>query len=291
MIVPMNKIFVAVRRKDRDVFLETLRELGVLQLVPVSPNKAVAQEETLQKFQDLVSAVNILEQLEPSGNTPALKPKEAAEKVLDAYQKIPELLTRHASIEKQIRTNARWGCICHADILAICEAGLTVGFIRIPADDVDKVQASCVEDLGAFDKTHRIIGIADKDINCLNLPESAQEIEAPIKDLPTLKAEATNLEIRIAGLEQSLSDLANLKGEIKAEAQHLAREINWAVAVKSGVSAHEIYAVTGWIPKPDGDKLADKLEQAGISAAVQTVSPDPGEAPPTFSCRARASLT
>ena len=282
MIVPMNKIFVAVRGKDQDEFMNTLRELGVLHLVPVAPDKAVAGEQTLQKIHDLSRAAHLLAAIEPSEHTPDLDPGAAAEQALDAIQKIPEYTTRLAATEKQIKTNALWGNLCRADIQEVREAGLMVGFFRIPVNEIDQVEASCVEDLGPFGKSHRLLAIAGRELDRLSLPDSSQEVEAPIKDLPTLKAEAKNLEGEIKSLEQALRDLANLKEEIETEARKLALEANWTVAVKSGVSAHEIYAVTGWIPEQEGGKLAEKLAQAGIPAAVQTLPPNPDEDPPTL---------
>ena len=39
MIVPMRKIYLVARSDDRQQLLETLRELGVLHLVPVDPQQ------------------------------------------------------------------------------------------------------------------------------------------------------------------------------------------------------------------------------------------------------------
>jgi V/A-type H+/Na+-transporting ATPase subunit I len=282
MIVPMSKIFVAVRGNDRDRFMEALRDFGAFQLVPVAPDKAVAQEEALHLLQHLTHAAQLLANIEPSDHTPDLDPHEAAEKALDAFHKIPEYTTRHTLTEHHIAANSVWGCLCRTDIQEVCEAGLIVGFYRVPAEDFAKVEASCVEDLGPASATHRLIAIACRDRDRLWLPASTEEVEAPLKDLPTLKAEAINLEIQIGRLESSLHDLANLKDAVKAEANKVAQEIYWTVAVKSGVSAHEVFAVTGWIPETEGEKLTEKLESAGIPAAVRTSTPDPDENPPTL---------
>jgi len=42
MIVPMQKVYVAARACDRDPLLATLRELGMVHLVPVDASRAVA---------------------------------------------------------------------------------------------------------------------------------------------------------------------------------------------------------------------------------------------------------
>ncbi|NLE37032.1 MAG: hypothetical protein GX621_03310, partial [Pirellulaceae bacterium] len=44
MIVPMRKVFLVARSRDRETLLDAVRDLGMVHLVPVDPARAAAEE-------------------------------------------------------------------------------------------------------------------------------------------------------------------------------------------------------------------------------------------------------
>ncbi|MDV7399822.1 hypothetical protein RZS08_50875, partial [Arthrospira platensis SPKY1] len=67
MIVPMVKVYIAARCRDRERLLETLRELGLVHLVPADPSQALTDGKTVEQVQNLHRALHELYGVVPTG--------------------------------------------------------------------------------------------------------------------------------------------------------------------------------------------------------------------------------
>ncbi len=83
MIVPMRKVYVVARNSEREQLLNTVRELGMIHLVPVDPARAVPDDATKRQMEMLQQALQNLSGVEPRGTAPRISAVEAAREVLE----------------------------------------------------------------------------------------------------------------------------------------------------------------------------------------------------------------
>jgi len=109
MIVPMNKVYVVARRRDRDRLLEVLGELGVLHLTPIDPAAAVPDGQTVSALDRVGRAMQILSTVTPAGPSPALTVEQAVDQVLQIQREVAEAQARLTSLHHQIEQVLLWG--------------------------------------------------------------------------------------------------------------------------------------------------------------------------------------
>ena len=104
MIVPMVKVYVAARSQDRQRLLETIRDLGMIHLVPADPTQALVDEQTVQQIQTLQRALQVLHGIEPHGevrNSPRWKPRGRCwTSSVGAWNTATGLATLHHQLEQ-----------------------------------------------------------------------------------------------------------------------------------------------------------------------------------------------
>ena len=113
-------------------------------------------------------------------------------------------------------------------------------------------------------------------------PETATLVDWPVKDLPTVKAEAQTLDESIQENDAQLPALAVPSrgfGPIQAISGRRCLFVHcttqWYPCVKP-------LALQGWVPKAKAETLADELKGMGIQAAVDIIEPEEDEEPPTL---------
>jgi vacuolar-type H+-ATPase subunit I/STV1 len=109
MIVPMVKVYIAARQRDRERLLEALRELGVVHLLPVDPSQALSDGPTVERIQNLRRALHELYGIVPIGDRPELDAVDAAQEVLDVERHIVEDGNRLALLHHELEQLDLWG--------------------------------------------------------------------------------------------------------------------------------------------------------------------------------------
>ena len=70
MIVPMSKVYIVTQSHNNSRLLDSLALLGVVHIEPIDPDKAVVEEKILHTLSIFDHAIQILQRVEPSGDTP-----------------------------------------------------------------------------------------------------------------------------------------------------------------------------------------------------------------------------
>jgi len=281
MIVPMQKVFIAVRAADRDALLEALAGLGVVHLTPVDPARAIADEETLEAIRTLERAVQVLGERTPARTTPEVAPGEAAREVLDIQRRSAEQKHRLGTLARQIEHLDLWGEARLEQFQALEAAGLKVAFYNVPAADLGGVQAECVQALRDLSGGRVLAAVVTRTAEP-QLPESAQPIPLPPRDVPSLRTEAAEIDAALKADADRLDALAGLVAPMRAELRQLEARARFTTARRSGLDAQPLYALQGWVPRDRASDVASGLEAANLPAAVRIQDPGPDEAPPTL---------
>ncbi len=282
MIVPMRKAYVVARAADRDALLTALRDVGVMHVEPVDPSRSVAREEQPVALATLDEATRLLSQRTPAGPAPDIEPFEAARQVQTIHRETMERQTRLTALYRQLHELAVWGDVRLEQFQQIADAGLAVRIAAVEADTIDQVQADCVEILDREYPTDRyLVALAGRDDEQLALPETAEILDLPPRDRPSIREEARQIDADLEQANQRLDALANLLGQIEAEYARRQAEAEYTAASRSGIDNESLFAIQGWVPAEHAD-LTDELSARGVETGVEYIEPDEDEQPPTL---------
>jgi V/A-type H+/Na+-transporting ATPase subunit I len=281
MIVPMIKVYIAAREKDRERLLESLSELGVIHLVPVDPERALTDGQTIEQIQDLKRALHELYGIEPVGERPELSAIEAAREVLDVERQIVEGGNRLALLHHELEQLDLWGNFRLQQIEDLRQAGVDVRFFVIDPADYRQIQAPCFAEVGTYSGNRIVVAVATCG-QAAELPEHAVELPLPHRDAPALRKEAARIDAALRANHHRMAELAHWVPEMREQLKQLQREAEFIGARQGGMTTDHLFAVQGWMPAELKDTLPQSLADASLPAAVTCFKPTDDELPPTL---------
>jgi V/A-type H+/Na+-transporting ATPase subunit I len=281
MIVPMIKVYIAAREKDRERLLESLRQLGVIHLVPVDPERALTDGQTVEQIQDLKRALHELYGIEPVGEGPELSALEAAREVLDVERQIVEGGNRLALLHHELEQLDLWGDFRLQQIEDLRQAGVDVRFFILDPADYRQIQAECFAEVGTYSGNRIVVAVATRGQGAV-LPEHAVELPLPHRDAPALREEAARVDAALRAHHHQMAAFAHLAPEMREQLEYLQREAEFIGARQGGLATEHLFAVQGWMPAELKDTLPESLAGANLPAAVTFFEPTDDELPPTL---------
>ena len=281
MIVPMKKVFVVGRRADHGRLLEALGHLGVMHLIPVDADKAVASGETLTAIDHAGRAIQILSQFEPAGDAPQLTPDDAVAEALRVQHAAAEGRNRLAALHRQIRELAIWGDVRLEQLDGLRHANMMLQFAAVPVKELADVEAELVHPLGPAGSGRQLVAAASRGGE-IHWPESASLHDVPPRDRPSLKSEAADIDEQLKAGQQRLAELAHLRRPIEAHRRQLEANAEFTVASRGAVTGDHLTALQGWAPADNAEGLRIALAEKGLDVAVETAAPADDETPPTL---------
>lgn len=281
MIVPMVKVYIAARQRERERLLEALRELGVVHLVPVDPSQALSDGPTVEQIQALRRALHELYGIVPIGDRPELDAVDAAQEVLDVERHIVEDGNRLALLHHELEQLDLWGDVRLQQIDDLRKAGVDVRFYVIDAYDYAKFRAECVAEVGSQPGNRIVVAIATRG-QAVEVPDEAVELPLPHRDAPMLRAEAARIDAALKTSHRRLAELAHLVPEMSERLTQLEREAEFIRARQGGLSKDQLFALQGWMPAEKSAALPESLARQDLPAAVTVQQPADDEVPPTL---------
>lgn len=281
MIVPMRKVYIVVRRSDREQLLALLRELGVVHLVPVDPRRAVPDETTRRQIDAIKQSLQILAGMEPQGAAPQISPSEAAQEVLDIQRRAAEGRNRLATLYHQLEQIAVWDDLRLEDVAELRRAGVKVEFYAVPAGMADRIEAECVTVVGTLPGRNEMVAVAHRGGE-VALPEEAERMRLPQRDAHSIRAEAKELDEVLHRDVRRLHELARLVPAMETELLRLEQQAEETVAVRGAAEDDALFAVQGWLPEESVETLQNRLSERGIPAGLEIMQPEENEQPPTL---------
>lgn len=282
MITKMSKVQLVVRHDDQQQLLDGLHQIGMVHLIAVDPQQAVAEEAVATRLDHVRRAVQILSNVEPAGAQPNYSAAEAVDEILAIQRRQAEQDSRLSSLYRQIEHQSVWGDVTLEDLETLKQAGVEPRFCLLPAALAGQVQGEFVAVLQTLSGGKVLLAVVSTDGEP-TLPEEAEPVRVPQEDNPTLRAEAAEIDAeRKAGLAR-LAELAQLMPEIENYQFELSEQAEFSVARHGGYADEDqaLYAVQGWVPQDKADQLIRDLNRKGIEFGIQSLEPDEEDLPPT----------
>jgi len=281
MIVPMSKVYIVTQSHSRKRLLDTLAQLGVVHVEPVDPVNAVAEELTIHAISALGHALQSLQAVTPSGDTPDVSPLEAAREAISVHKAIADEKDRLNTLHRTAEQLAVWSNVQVRQLENLREAGIEVKFFSVAQKDLPGLDAECIETIGEQAGQDVLIAVIDR-TGQFQAPEGAKPIPWPTTDLPAVRKEAAQLDASLKRHSERLAELANLTEAIRHQRKHCEAHADFCIVQKSGLSSEALFALQGWVPSRKAESLSDDLSEQNISAAVQVLPAEEGQQPPTL---------
>lgn len=281
MIVKMSRVYIAVRRADRNKLLDRLGRMNLLHFQPVQPEEALPDEETLQEITDIDRALAILSAVKPSGKTSPHKPVDSAREAIQIHAFIMDNQNRLNELHRRLEGLKIWGSVRLDQFEALREAGIEVRFYAIPRSQAHEVRTELSEIISPLPGKRVLTAVIDRR-GSYDVPEGSEPVPLPAQDRPSILAEAEKVDKDLKRGYQRLSQLAALTGDLEAERDRLVSRTAFVTARRSGLSMEELFAVQGWLPEEKAEDLTSRLSGEGFPVAALSKPPTPEDAPPTL---------
>ena len=281
MIVKMSKVYIVSGKGDRDRLLNALRDLGVVHLIPVDADTAVPDDKTIHQLDAMKRAIQILSVEQPSDAAPDIACSDAADETLNIYRGGVERRNRLTVLHRHVEQQAVWGDVRLEDIEALKRAGVEPKFYYIPPEEVADICAELVLPITVLSDKRLLVAVVQRGATELQLPDSAEEIELPDRDRPTMLAEAAEIDATLKSDAERLRALANLLPEMHTEHNALQLRARYAIAQHGGLHEGQLFAVQGWSPADEVEAMGRQLS-AVVPCAVQPIEPAEDEEPPSL---------
>ena len=282
MIVPMKKLYLAGREKDRTTLLQHLRELGVVHVEPVDPARIHAPDDLQEKIRHAVSALQILEEFHPEEQTMGAPgtPSRLVGEVLKQQQTLRSTEARLNAARSRQAAVRPWGRINPDDLDALRRAGLSIGFLVCAESEVDDLLAAVdVGDCVAVFEGVAYVIVAGR--GPFPAAVADKQVEAPEIDWETLAEEIADLEEKRRECRGHLLAVAKRRDEIEAYHRELLQKKRFAEVEQSVHAEESLFVLQGWVPEAELPALEEHLPQKGLPVCIQAANPTPEEQPPT----------
>jgi len=281
MIVPMSKVYIVTQSHNRNRLLDTLGQLGVMHVEPVDPGKAVAKDFTVQAISTIGRALQVLQGIKPSGDTPDLSPLDAAREALSIQKVIVDEEDHLNTLHRKATQLTLWGNVELKQLEQLRSSGIEIKFFSVAQKALAELEAECIQTIAEPTGRDVVIAVIDR-AGQFQAPEGAKEIPWPATDLPTIKKEAAEVDASIKRHRDRLAELANLIEVIREQLKQHKIEADICVVQNSGLSSDALFALQGWTPSRKAESLSESLTEQNITAAVEILSVEEQEQPPTL---------
>lgn len=277
MIVKMKKVSMVVQTKDKEITLDSLRELGLIHLEDFqcfSPEAEAASTE----LNRAATACLVLSEFEPKKETPAisLDGRQATETVLRLNEELHSLKDSINSLDKQIADLEKWGDFEPEDIQFLARKGCHVRIYTAFGEQVEDIPQ---DDVVILRKEKNCVVFAHVTRSPDSL-EGFEEFAIPDKSLSTLKAERNELLTRINECKEKLTDCYGLRPVLQQYELEMGSELEYQVAKANVLEEGNLTAIVGYLPADQVENLKDWAGRNSVAIAV--ADPDQGDAIPTL---------
>ena len=270
MITKMKKLALLVYHKEYAVFLEKLREVGVVH-IQERESGAVENPEMEQKLSVAARYTRIVkrleacapESLEPAGNS------SAAAAIMDNVETLVADIEQHRTLQqvldKDISTLQPWGNFDYSNVEKLQEAGYELKFFITSAKSY----------MSEWESEYNAIPVAEKQSRKYFVTITPQgavvDIDAEPAKLPTASLEALESELaavnaRIDEFENELAKVAQSGlNTVKAAQEQQKRDIEFTKVMLGGkkVSGDKLVLLEGWVPEESVEALKTMLDDSG----------------------------
>ena len=284
MIVRMMKYDIVLFAQERDRFIESLRESGMVDITTSGWEPTEADRNLLLDIEARTKALAAIDSLAEGATTTV---KVDADKVFEAYTEAQSIIAAAkgdiARLEKSVEEWSAWGDFNPEHIAALAKAGVVLRYFVTSTSTYDKGIAEWAENynislVSTADSQARFVVIGD---GTEQVDVDAQELKAPTMNLTQLTAAVAEAQSRIAAAEQTIVACGAHRAVIEAELLSLKRELQNVKISSSADKAADglLLVLEGWAEEANAAKV-DALLDSSPNTVYLKSNPTPEDNTP-----------
>ena len=284
MIVKMMKYDIVLFAAERDRFIESLRESGMVDITTSGWEPTEADRTLLLDIEARTKALAAIDALEPDAtSTVTVDGERAFEAYSEAQMAIAAAKGDIARLEKSLEEWTPWGDFDPAQLAALAKVGVVVRYFVTSTSTFDKGVAQWSENynislISTVDSQARFVVIGD---GTEQIDVDAQEIKAPTLSLAELTAAVAAAQKRIDDAQQVVVACAAHRAVIAAELAQLKTQLQNVRISSTADSAAEgmLLVLEGWAEKSNAEQV-DALLDASPNTVYLKSEPTPEDDTP-----------
>ena len=284
MIVRMMKYDIVLFAQERDRFIESLREIGMVDITTSGWEPTEADRNLLLDIEARTKALAVIDALAEDATTAVkVDADKAFATYLEAQSAIAAAKGDIARLEKNLEEWTPWGDFDTEHLAALGKAGVVLRYFVTSTSTYDKGVAEWNEKynislISTADSQARFVVIGD---GTEQVDVDAQELKAPTMSLKQLTDAVAEAQSRIAAAEQTLVACAAHRAVIEAELATLKCELqNVRISSTADKAADGLLLVLeGWAEEANTAKV-DALLDASPNTVYLKSNPTPDDNTP-----------
>ena len=264
MIVKMMKYNIVLLTEERDKFIDSLREVGLVDVTASGWEPSEGDRALLLDIEGRAKALDALAALEPSADAKVEGNVYAA--YLAAQSEIAVAKGEIARLQKLLDEWSAWGDFSVERLASLAEAGIVLRYFATPLSTFEKCRDewSSLYNVALVDDSEGVarfvvIGNGLEDVSI-----DAQELKAPQMSVSDAREAVELSSARIASAESVLRACAARRNEIAAELSALKMRLeNVRISATADRAADDLLTVLeGWSEEstcPQVDALLDSM--------------------------------
>ena len=284
MIVRMMKYDIVLFAAERDRFIESLREIGMVDITTSGWEPTESDRALLLDIEARTKALAAIDSLsEDATTTKSVEAERAFECYTEAQSAIAAAKGDIARLEKSLEEWTPWGDFDMEQLAELAKAGVTLRYFVTSTSTYDKGIGEWganynIALISSADSQARFVVIGD---GSEQIDVDAQEIKAPTMNLKQLTAAVKSAEQRIADAEQTIVACAAHRSVIAAELAELKSQLqNLRISSTAEQAADGLLLVLeGWAEEANASKV-DALLNASPSTVYIKSNPTPEDNTP-----------
>ena len=284
MIVRMMKYDIVLFAAERDRFIESLRETGMVDITTSGWEPTESDRALLLDIEARTKALAAIDSLsEDATTTKSVEAERAFECYTEAQSAIAAAKGDIARLEKSLEEWTPWGDFDMEQLAELAKAGVTLRYFITSTSTYDKGIGEWganynIALISSADSQARFVVIGD---GSEQIDVDAQELKAPTMNLSQLTAAVKSAEQRIADAEQTIVACAAHREVIASELAQLKTKLqNLRISSTAEQAADGLLLVLeGWAEEANASKV-DALLNASPSTVYIKSNPTPEDNTP-----------
>ncbi|MBQ2424164.1 MAG: V-type ATP synthase subunit I, partial [Alistipes sp.] len=285
MIVKMMKYDIVLFAAERERFIESLRQIGMVDITTSGWEPTESDRELLLEIEGRTKALAVLDAAvkEQKSSKESVESADVYATYTAAQTEIAQAKGEIARLEKSIDEWSAWGDFDTEHMAALASVGVVLRYFVTPTSTYSKSIEQWAEQYNVSlvndqDNTARFVIVGD---GSEQIDIDAQEIKAPTMNLSALTAAVKAAQARLEAAESRVVACAAHRDVIVAQMADLKRKLQNVRIAATAVSAAEgmLVVLEGWAELSNAAKV-DALLDASPNTVYIKSNPTPEDDTP-----------
>jgi V/A-type H+-transporting ATPase subunit I len=269
MIVRMKRVTIVIKSSWLDDVLNTIGEIGVVHLQPVTPTENNTIAELKEKIQLMGKAVSIIPEKFVKDSPPSFNEEDGfilAKQLLGFNEEVKHLKEEIGMLEIECERLKVWGRFDPEEINKLKDAGILIRLFRCHKKELSKIPEKLNINIISGDKSNIYFAVISKEKD-LNIP--LEEIEVPISGMDEIES---TIKEKSAHLQHKQNEMSNLYDKSPSIGRDLIKyrgALDYEEA-KAGMGREdEISYLQGFCPESATENIREMAGKKGWAVLIE----------------------